>query len=207
LDPIYGHTALALMLDVVGEKAYAAQIWDRGLKLLRCHRQGVPTLLGLTVIAVARNQPRHGNSDVAVLPPGHQKYVLSLRQLAEIKIGQSRRQRPPERAIYGDCPETPYPRLRWVQAGELLRRMQLLNAQMASTLNADRYDVNKFLDWLLGLPVQSQAALFDFYFSVFKWVVCSAKANGKLEPSIEFIAGESAECDGSACSISCVGSS
>lgn len=40
-----------------------------------------------------------------------------------------------------------------------------------------RYNVNKFLNRLLGLPVQAQNALFEFYSSVFKWVVFTAKVN------------------------------
>jgi hypothetical protein len=126
------------MLDVVGEKSEIAVLWDRALKLLQCHRQGVPTLLGLAVVAVAQKQPRQGNGDVAILPSGLQKYVLKLREWAGDRMGQSARQRPPERATYGDCPKTPLPKLNWIQTGELLQRMRLLNARLAPTLDADR---------------------------------------------------------------------
>lgn len=98
----------------------------------------MPTLLGLAVVAVAQKQPRQGNGDVAILPSGLQKYVLKLREWAGDRMGQSARQRPPERATYGDCPKTPLPKLNWIQTGELLQRMRLLNARLAPTLDADR---------------------------------------------------------------------
>ena len=76
--------------------------------------QNVPTLLGLAVVAVART-PSRNNNDVKILPDGLQKYVLKLREWAGERIGQSTRQRPPERATYGDCPKTPYPKMSWIQ--------------------------------------------------------------------------------------------
>jgi len=196
LDTTHGHTALALMLDAIAEKADAAILWDRALRMLQCHRQGVPTLLGLAVVAVARKPPPRGNGDVASLPAGLQKYVLKLREWAKEHMGQNTRQRVPERSTYGDCPRTPYPKLTWIRTGELLQKMRLLNSRLATVLDADRYNVNKFLNRLLGLPVQSQNALFEFFSSVFRWVVFTAKSTGKLEPAIESISGESVECDG-----------
>ena len=86
--------------------------------------------------------------------------------------------------------------------------MRVLNANLATQTDADRHNINKFLNRLLGLPVQTQNALFEcrrasrlpsgalepphpnllgpshrYYTSVFKWVVVTAKA-GRLEPPL-----------------------
>jgi hypothetical protein len=54
LDTDLGRAALSLMLDAVAEKTERAMLWDRALRMLQCHRQGVPTLLGLCVVGVAQ---------------------------------------------------------------------------------------------------------------------------------------------------------
>lgn len=142
------------MLDAIAEKADAAILWDRALRMLQCHRQGVPTLLGLAVVAVARKPPPRGNGDVASLPAGLQKYVLKLREWAKEHMGQNTRQRVPERSTYGDCPRTPYPKLTWIRTGELLQKMRLLNSRLATVLDADRYaseHTPRLGDWFLGV--------------------------------------------------------
>jgi len=125
LDTVHGHTALALMFDAVAEKSEAAALWERALRMLQCHRQGVPTLLGLAVVAVAQKKQAQGNRDVARLPQGLQKYVLKLREWASQRQSGSSRQRPQERNVYGDCPKSPTPRMSWTTAGEALERMWL----------------------------------------------------------------------------------
>ena len=83
---------------------------------------GVPTLLGLAVVAVAQKKQAPGNRDVARLPQGLQKYVLKLREWASQRQSGSSRLRPPERAVYGDCPKSPTPKMSWTTAGEVLER-------------------------------------------------------------------------------------
>ena len=95
---------------------------------------GVPTLLGLCVVAVAQvrclSPPppppppplRITPSSAAAqspataaqkareaqrLPAGLQKYVLKLREWTGERLAGQHRQRPPERATYGDCPKVP----------------------------------------------------------------------------------------------------
>jgi len=51
--------------------------------------------------------------------------------------------------------------------------------------------VNKFLNRLLGMKVEVQNGLFDYFMQVFRWVVMTAKAQGRADPSIETVSGES----------------
>lgn len=171
LDTAIGHTALALMLDAVSEQAEREQLWDRALRMLRCHREGVPTLLGLCVVAVAQQTAgRRTNSSgiILQLPRSLQQYVSKLQEWASPRILQSStRPRAPERATYGRCPKTPCAcGLTWVGAGDALRRIKLFNAKLLPTIESDRYNVNKFLNRLLGLPVAKQNALFCYFLQV-----------------------------------------
>ena len=124
--------------------------------MLQCHRQGVPTLLGLCVVAVAQKKTT-SNSDVVSLPSGLQKYVLKLREWASEKLGGGMGVRPSrsaERTQYGDCPKIP--RLSWARTAEALQHMRLLDSKLAVQNEADRYNINKFLNRLLGLQVETQ---------------------------------------------------
>ena len=55
LDTQMGHAALAVLLDAVAERAEKEKLWERALAMLKCHREGVPTLLGLCVVGVAQH--------------------------------------------------------------------------------------------------------------------------------------------------------
>ena len=67
----------------------ASRLWDRALKMLQCHRQNVPTLLGLCVVAVAQIPGTAGQKakEARVLPAGLQKYVLKLREWTGERAG------------------------------------------------------------------------------------------------------------------------
>ena len=80
LDTPLGHAALALMLDGVAEKTERAMLWDRALRMLQCHRQGVPTLLGLCVVAVAQSPATAAQKarEAQRLPAGLQAYLPAL---------------------------------------------------------------------------------------------------------------------------------
>ena len=56
--------------------------------------------------------------------------------------------------------------------------MRVLNANLATQTDADRHNINKFLNRLLGLPVQTQNALFECRRA-------SRLPSGALEPSHE----------------------
>ena len=60
---------------------YNRALWDRALNLLQCRRQGVPTLLGLSVIAVARTPGTQAQKakEARTMPYGLQKYVTRVR--------------------------------------------------------------------------------------------------------------------------------
>jgi hypothetical protein len=67
-------------------------IWARALQMLRCHREGVPTLLGLTVVKLASMQgrARFGDaSDISCLPAGLQQYILKLHQWMQPRLAVS----------------------------------------------------------------------------------------------------------------------
>ena len=239
LDTPHGHAALALMLDGIAEHAERDMLWDRALKMLKCHRDGVPTLLGLCVVAAsqeyvaateaaakcsgvavtkaatereakareratriqvrgaaaakwrpvppsplpplppcprrrpaprvpARTRPRPPRPPRAPqvgiqqrLPQGLQQYVFKIQEWARPRIQQqslsSRQRTSHERQLYGACPKTPHAHgMNWIEAGEALRRMKILNAQLLPTVESDRHNINKFLNRLLGLPVAMQ---------------------------------------------------
>ena len=69
--------------------AHTEQLWAKGLKLLQCNRQNVPTLLGLCVIKVARmpGTTSQKRSEARMLPAGLQKYVLKLREYISERSG------------------------------------------------------------------------------------------------------------------------
>jgi len=174
LDTDLGRAALSLMLDAVAEKTERAMLWDRALRMLQCHRQGVPTLLGLCVVGVAQCPATalQKQKEVQRLPAGLQKYVLKLREWTSERL-QTGRQRPPEQKTYGDCPKSPVLHLRgsgeafgWQVACDCLKRMRILNSKLTPNKDADRNDINKFLNRLLGLPFAQQNALFDYYTQV-----------------------------------------
>eukprot|EP00908_Phaeocystis_cordata_P021105 Transcript_3408.p2 GENE.Transcript_3408~~Transcript_3408.p2 ORF type:complete len:749 (-),score=293.83 Transcript_3408:158-2404(-) len=205
LDTPLGHAALALMLDGVAEKTERAMLWDRALRMLQCHRQGVPTLLGLCVVAVAQSPATAAQKarEAQRLPAGLQKYVLKLREWTGERLAGQHRQRPPERATYGDCPKVPMLTIAkalegrreeapfgWQGACEGLQRMRMLNAKLTPA-DQDKYNINKFLNRLLGLPFAQQNALFDYYTQVFKWVVMTARQQGRVDSGIELVDGES----------------
>ena len=83
--------------------------------------------------------------------------------------------------------------LSWIQAADALRNMKLLSEANVPLADADRYNINKFLNRLLGLPVQMQNSLFAYYTSVFRWVAVAIKAQGKMETGVSIIEGESVE--------------
>ena len=64
-------------------------------------------------------------------------------------------------------------------------------SEFNSLQDSDRYNVNKFLNRLLGMEVETQNALFGYYMQVFRWVVVTAKAQGRAEPAVETVSGES----------------
>ena len=229
LDTSHGHAALALMLDAVSEHSERDQLWERALRLLKCHRDGVPTLLGLCVVAVsqeyvsaavgatdgASQQAGSGATKAALdkatnararaakieagilqrLPQGLIVYIQKLHEWARPRIqaqSAASRQRPTERSTYGACPKTPHAHgLTWVEAGDALRRMKLL-----PVTDADRHNINKFLNRLLGLPVATQNSLFSFFSAIFRWVVVSALAQGHADTSVAVIEGESVNISG-----------
>ena len=70
---------------------YDRAIWDRALGMLQCHRQKVPTLLGLSVIAVARTPGTQAQKakEARTMPYGLQKYITKVRQWAGEKEAQA----------------------------------------------------------------------------------------------------------------------
>jgi len=64
------------------EQFKTEQLWGRALKLLQCHRQQVPTLLGLCVVKVARMPatPIQETSELRIMPAGLHKYVIKVRE-------------------------------------------------------------------------------------------------------------------------------
>ena len=68
--------------------------------------------------------------------------------------------------------------------------MRMLNAKLTPS-DQDKYNINKFLNRLLGLPFAQQNALFDYYTQVFKWVVMTARQQGRVDSGIELVDGES----------------
>ena len=232
LDTPHGHAALSLMLDAVAEHAEVDQLWDRALKMLRCHRDKVPTLLGLCVINISQEcvqladtmsapppiaatpqqakahaertskaSARHAelHEGIQRLPPGLQQYILKLQEWGRPKLqaqASARRQKgtTAERSMYGACPKAPHGYgLSWMDAGETLKQMKLLNASLLPISDADRSNVNKFLNRLLGLPVATQNALFAYYMAVFRWVVVTAKSQGRVDSGVAMIEGDSLE--------------
>ena len=96
--------------------------------------------------------------------------------------------------MYGACPKAPHGYgLSWMDAGETLKQMKLLNASLLPISDADRSNVNKFLNRLLGLPVATQNALFAYYMAVFRWVVVTAKSQGRVDSGVAMIEGDSLE--------------
>jgi len=123
LDTPHGHDALSILLDVVAENAMRDQLWERALRMLRCHRDGVPTLLGLSVVAVAQEyaaaeklhcEARPSRSSKAAdarraeakrraiklvqgverqLPQGLQQYVIKLKEWVAPKLNEAMRSR------------------------------------------------------------------------------------------------------------------
>ena len=75
----------------------ASRLWDRALKMLQCHRQNVPTLLGLCVVAVAQKAgtPSQKAQEARMLPAGLQKYVLKLREWTGERGAPPPREPPP----------------------------------------------------------------------------------------------------------------
>ena len=179
--------------------------------MLKCHREGVPTLLGLCVVSVAQHglhppkmslPPSAAASqaaraaaiakaealaranaplDISRLPPGLQQYISRLRDWAKPKVETAtvkhERNKTAETSAYGVCPKTPHRHgLTWLGCASALQRMRLLNDQNLPLAEADRYNINKFLNRLLGLPVATQNSLFAFYTQIFRWVATAAKA-------------------------------
>eukprot|EP00965_Chrysotila_dentata_P040451 1342308-Pleurochrysis_carterae.AAC.2 len=140
VDTQLGHTALALMLDAAASRGERAALWDKALLMLQCHRQGVPTLLGLCVVAVAQKTDLSEAQIAQRLPRGLPKYVLTLREWASNKLGGGAkgRSQPQEKATYGECPKSPLPRLTWVQAAEALQTMRFLDSKFGIVSESDR---------------------------------------------------------------------
>lgn len=214
LDTPLGHSALAVLMDSVGEKAEEERLWDKALSMLKCYKDGVPSLLGLCVINVAQHglhPPKLTASkakdkeaaeaaarkaaphDIGTLPEGLQEYIRKLRAWAKPKIeGVSMRRRTAEKAQYGVCPKAPHKHgLTWNGCASAMQRMKLLNQSNMPVNEGDRYNINKFLNRLLGLNVETQNALFAFYNMIFRWVVISAKAQGRVDSGVGIIQGES----------------
>lgn len=225
LDTVPGHAALAILLDLVAENVEKERLWERALGMLKCHREGVPTLLGLCVVSVAQHglhpprpavPPPNGGAavraaalakaeaakeankphDISKLPPGLQQYISRLREWAKPKVEnvqlKAERNKATESSSYGVCPKTPHKHgLTWGGCASALQRMRLLTDQNVPLADADRYNINKFLNRLLGLPVQTQNSLFAFYTQIFRWVAIAAKAQGKIESGVSVIQGES----------------
>lgn len=181
-------------------------LWVRALQMLRCHREGVPTLLGLCVVNVAQygltRTLQSSKSTVGTvrtvedLPTGLRQYISKLQEWAKPRVVQVQQKQPrsQERVRYGACPKTPHKHeLSWIEAADALQRMKLLSDANIPLADADRYNINKFLNRLLGLPVSTQNALFAFYTSVFRWVAVAVKAQGKMETGVAVIEGESVE--------------
>lgn len=59
-----GHAALTHMLDAISENAEKEALWERALEVLQCHRDGVPTLLGLCVVSLARARVSRLTTDI-----------------------------------------------------------------------------------------------------------------------------------------------
>ena len=87
-----GHMARDVALDAQPQQVQAAMllsvevraIWDRTLHMLKCHRQGVPTLLGLCVVGVAQCTATalQLSREEQRIPTGLRKYVHKLREWA-----------------------------------------------------------------------------------------------------------------------------
>lgn len=106
------------MFDAVCERAEKERLWERALQMLRCHREGVPTLLGLCVVNVAqyglaRTLQANGNGGVKSvddLPSGLQQYISKLQDWAKPRMAQVQQKQPrsQERVRYGACPKIPH---------------------------------------------------------------------------------------------------
>ena len=116
---------------------------------------------------------------VADLPQGLRQYILKLQEWAKPRVRSAQsKQRSQEHVKFGACPKQPHRHgISWVLAAEAMQRMKLLSDSFLPIADADRYNINKFLNRLLGLPVARQNALFAFYSSVFRWVAVAAKAH------------------------------
>ena len=87
-----GHMARDVALDAQPQQVQAAMLlsvevrafWDRALPMLKCHRQGVPTLLGLCVVGVAQCTATalQLSREEQRIPAGLRQYVHILREWA-----------------------------------------------------------------------------------------------------------------------------
>ena len=87
-----GHMARDVALDAQPQQVQAAMLlsvevrafWDRALPMLKCHRQGVPTLLGLCVVGVAQCTATalQLSREEQRIPAGLRQYVHKLREWA-----------------------------------------------------------------------------------------------------------------------------
>lgn len=155
------------------------------LRLVSLH---ISRVLGLAHLVKACKLVSQVKKDISKLPAQLQKYIVKLREWANSQqMTAAKRSRPKERNVYGECPKTPYPKLTWIQAKVALTRMKMLPVKEDN----DRYNINKFLNRLLGLTLNEQNALFDYFTQVFRWVVVTAKSQGKMDAGITVIDGES----------------
>ena len=206
LDTPQAHMALALMLDAVSDNADRDNIWDEALRMLRCTRDGVPTLLGLAIISLTQKRLKGKLKQVEYdkIPYKLREYndrlvAWSLRNnltaaatMDEDNSSGSNKTRVRERAEFGTCPKTPLPELTWLQTGQALARMKLLTPDRFS-LAADKFTINQFLNRLLGLPVDMQNGLFAYFRRVFRWVIVAERQQGKLDSGVALIQGETIE--------------
>ncbi len=199
LDTPLGHHALSILLEAVAEKAAAERLWQKALSMLRCDRDGVPMLLGLSLVALIKPDAKFTPEQLASVPLKLQTYVHKLRHWAASRVPPpGSRARGAEREKYGHCPRTPHP-MSWTEAADALRRMKMLGGGGGGGLHVDdkdRYNINKFLNRLLGLPVATQNRLFAYFGQVFRWVVMSARSKGQLDTGVPTLKGEAVWLDG-----------
>ena len=232
VDTPMGKSALGLMMEAVQEKAENERVWEKMLRSTHSYKDanrevveelpdgtqlGVPTLIGLSVVRVARGllegdipqretstrssarRPQLGDYVRKVYSNGARYGATGGSQLAHNAQYPSR-----DRQKYGACPKRPSGALSWHGAADALINMRLIERKQVGrpdgssthvlgfVKDSDRNDINKFLNRLLGLRVKTQEELFQFYHAVYGWVKAAARSQGK-DDAVGIIGGESIE--------------
>jgi hypothetical protein len=110
LDTQYGRLALQTTLEAVSEHAKAADLWNYGLKLLRCERDGVHTLLGHCIMELSKPDVRakYPAEQLAQIPANFQAYIAKLEDhMTKAKAQQQSIASKTRGHEFGSCPKRP----------------------------------------------------------------------------------------------------